>query len=107
MTAYDDAVMAVKAAQEVHRPLTAGWPGGYHCSACPWEDRALLWDRHMREVAVDASAPILLADLRERLAAATETHRCEQGGSDDHERGFADGWNAAIEFSARLMRERP
>ncbi len=50
----DPRVMAVSQARASHQPLTAGWPGGWKCSACDWVDRAIFWLDHLDEVAVAA-----------------------------------------------------
>jgi len=81
-------VMAVSQARASHQPLTAGWPGGWKCSACDWVDRAIFWRDHLDEVAVAAldayDAPKFSsvvheccerpteADLRERIAREIE-----------------------------------
>ena len=50
----DPRVTAVSQSRASHQPLTAGWPGGWKCSACDWVDRAIFWLDHLDEVAVAA-----------------------------------------------------
>lgn len=54
--------------------------------------------------AVDAAAPILLADLRERLAAAIEAQFV---GQDHHEPTYNSGRGAGLRLAERIVRERP